>query len=65
MQNADLLLFLGTSLTAPVVGYDPKQFNPTAYKIYVDIDVQELNKDFIPTDWKIETTLDSFFKGML
>ena len=65
MQNADLLLFLGTSLTAPVVGYDPKQFNPTAYKIYVDIDVQELNKDFIPMDWKIETTLDSFFKGML
>lgn len=65
MQNANLLLFLGTSLTAPVVGYDPKQFNPMAYKIYVDIDEHELYKDIISVDWKIETTLDSFFKGML
>lgn len=65
MQNADLLLFLGTSLTAPVIGYDPKQFNPTAYKIYVDIEMNELNKEFIPIDWKIETTIDSFFRGML
>lgn len=65
MQNADLLLFLGTSLGAPVVGYDPAQFNPTAYKIYVDIEFSELHKDIIPIDWKIETTLDSFFRGML
>jgi len=65
MQNADLLMFVGTSLGAPVVGYDPKQFNPTAYKIYVDIESNELNKNIIPVDWKIETTLDSFFRGML
>ena len=65
MQNADLLLFLGTSLTAPVVGYDPKQFNPTAYKIYVDIDEHELYKDIIPVNWKVQTTVESFFRGML
>lgn len=65
MQNADLLLFLGTSLGATVVGYDPKQFNPTAYKIYVDIERDELNKDIIPVDWKIETNLKQFFGAML
>lgn len=65
MQNADLLLFLGTSLGAPVVGYDPKQFNPSAYKIYVDIEKDELNKDIIPVDWKIHTDLKRFFGAML
>ena len=65
MQNADLLLFLGTSLGATVVGYDPKQFNPTAYKIYVDIERDELNKDIIPVDWKIHTDLKRFFGAML
>ena len=65
MQNADLLMFLGTSLGATVVGYDPKQFNPTAYKIYVDIEKDELNKDIIPVDWKIHTDLKRFFGAML
>jgi len=65
MQNADLLMFLGTSLGSTVVGYDPKQFNPTAYKIYVDIDKDELNKDIIPVDWKIHTDLKRFFGAML
>ena len=65
MQNADLLLFLGTSLGAPVIGYDPKQFNPTAYKIYVDIEQNELNKDIIPVDMKIHTSVQNFFGAML
>ena len=65
MQNADLLLFLGTSLGAPVVGYDPAQFNPTAYKIYVDTEYSELHKDIIPVDWKIQTDLKRFFGAML
>lgn len=65
MQNADLLMFFGTSLGSTVVGYDPKQFNPTAYKIYVDIDKDELNKDIIPVDWKIHTDLKRFFGAML
>ncbi len=65
MQNADLLLFLGTSLGATVVGYDPKQFNPTAYKIYVDVERDELNKDIIPVDWKIHTHIKQFFGAMV
>ena len=65
MQNADFLLFLGTSLGATVIGYDPQQFNPTAYKTYVDIEHDELNKDVIPMDWKIQTDIKNFFKEML
>lgn len=65
MQNADLLLLLGTSLGAPVVGYDPKQFNPMAYKIYVDTDEAELNKDIIPVDMKLRMNIQHFFGAML
>ncbi len=65
MQNADVLLFLGTSIGAPVIGYDPKQFNPTAYKIYVDIEPDELQKNIIPIDLQINTSIQKFFEGML
>ena len=65
MQNADTLLILGTSLGAPVIGYDPKQFSPQSYKIYVDIQDGELNKDIIPVQEKIQVPLDQFFGAML
>jgi acetolactate synthase I/II/III large subunit len=65
MQNADTLLILGTSMGATVIGYDPKQFNPNAYKIYVDIERGELDKDIIPIDEKLEVPLDQFFGAML
>jgi len=62
MQNADLLLILGTSLNAGVIGYDPKQFSPASTKIYVDIDPSELDKDVVPVDHKLCISLDRFFK---
>jgi acetolactate synthase-1/2/3 large subunit len=65
MQNADTLLILGTSLGATVIGYDPKQFSPQSYKIYVDIEEGELNKDIIPVQEKIRVPLDQFFGAML
>jgi acetolactate synthase-1/2/3 large subunit len=65
IQNAGMLLILGTSLGATVVGYDPKQFSPHSYKIYVDIQSGELNKDIIPIDEKLEVPLDQFFGAML
>lgn len=65
MQNADTLLILGCSMGAPVIGYDPKQFSPQSYKIYVDIDENELNKDVIPVQEKIKVPLDQFFGAML
>lgn len=65
MQNADLLLILGCSLGAPIIGYDPQQFNPNSKKIMVDIDKNEMNKDIIHIDYKVHSDLNSFFENML
>jgi len=65
MQNADLLLVLGSSLGASVIGYDPKQFSPASYKIMVDLDINELKKDIVKIDSKYNVNLEKFFKGML
>ena len=65
MQNADLLIILGSSLGASVIGYDPKQFSPSSYKIVVDLDINELKKDIVKIDAKYNINLEKFFKGML
>lgn len=65
MQNADLLLILGSSMGSSVIGYDPKQFSPQSYKIYVDIQRGELDKNIIPVHEKIEMPLKKFFGAML
>ena len=65
MQNANLLLMLGTSMGAPVIGYKPDQFSPKSYKIYVDIDSPELHKNPFPIDLKIKRSVEEFLKAML
>lgn len=65
MQNADLLLILGSSIGASVIGYDPQQFSPVSYKIMVDIDSNEIKKDIIKLDEYYRTDLKDFFGAML
>ena len=65
MQNADLLLILGSSLNASVVGYDPKQFAPASIKVLVDTDWNELHKNIVKIDHKCQDSLDNFFKAMI
>jgi acetolactate synthase-1/2/3 large subunit len=65
MQNADLLLILGSSLNSSVVGYDPAQFSPGSFKIAIDIDSDELEKDIVSLDFKYADNLNNFFKAML
>jgi len=65
MQNADLLLILGSSLNASVVGYDPKQFSPVSYKIMVDVEADEMNKDIVKINAKVRADLKDFFGAML
>jgi acetolactate synthase-1/2/3 large subunit len=65
MQNADLLLILGSSLNASVIGYDPRQFSPASFKIAVDIDSNELAKDIVHVDVNLQMDLRDFFGGML
>lgn len=65
MQNADLLIILGSSLGSSVIGYDPTQFSPSSYKIAIDIDINELKKDIIKIDEKYNVNLEKFFRNML
>lgn len=65
LQNADILLILGSSLNASVVGYDPTQFSPMSKKIAVDIDRDELNKNIVQIDLKYYDNLENFFRAML
>lgn len=44
VQNADLIIAVGTRLAIPQVGYDYKEFGRDAKKVMVDIDRTELDK---------------------
>lgn len=65
VQNASLLLVLGSSLNSSVIGYDPKQFSIGSKKIVVDIDSDELNKDILEISEKYKLDLSDFFEVML
>ncbi|XP_069177130.1 acetolactate synthase large subunit-like [Procambarus clarkii] len=65
LQNADLLLVLGSSLGASVVGYDPSMFSPASFKIVVDVDIEERDKpNLIGIDEYYIENLSRFFLGM-
>jgi acetolactate synthase I/II/III large subunit len=65
MQNADLLIILGSSLGTSVTGYDPDQFSPKSHKILIDVDKDELNKNVVDIGIKVQIPLKDFFKAML
>ena len=65
LQNADLLIVLGSSLGASVIGYDPAQFSPASYKIVVDLDINELKKDIVKVDEKYNVNLEKFFRSIV
>ena len=44
IQNADLVITIGTRMAIPQLGYDIKEFSREAHKIIVDIDPTELDK---------------------
>lgn len=62
MQNCNFLLILGCSLNSSVIGYDPKQFSIGSYKILVDIDNNELEKNIVKVDLKLNMDLNNFFE---
>ena len=63
LQNADLLLILGTRLDMAMVGYDYKNFAPNAKKIMVDIDANELKK--MPIDLPIHADVSVFVNELV
>ena len=65
LQNCDLLLILGCRMASPVIGYDPDLFSPDSFKIMVDIDLQELEKDDGMINMPIHSDLSYFFQEVL
>lgn len=60
VQNADLIITLGSRLALTSTGYDTKLFAPNAKKILVDIDDAQLKHSHIENDLLIKSDLKIF-----
>lgn len=65
VQNADLLLIIGSRMSIPQLGYNYSTFGREAKKIVVDIDESELKKPSIVIDISINCDAKEFMKEML
>ena len=64
IQEADLLLILGSRLSISTIGYYPARFGRNAVKIMVDIDEKELDKEEVPIEYKIKADLLDFLEAL-
>ena len=64
IQNSDLVISLGSSLSVSVTGFKYDLFARDAKKIVVDIDPNEHKNKTIKIDYSIITDLKHFFKNM-
>jgi acetolactate synthase I/II/III large subunit len=65
VQNADVLLVLGSRLNIRQVSYNWENFARTAYKIIVDIDEAELKKPTIQPDFPVHADLADLLPRLL
>ena len=65
VQEADLLIGLGTRLPVKMTGYNIAEFSPNSKKVFVDIDVNEIQKHTFNVDQAIVTDLALFFPQFL
>ena len=65
VQEADLLIVLGSRCNVKMTGYDTSLFAPNAQKIFVDIDSNEIDKHKFNIDLKINTDLNMFLNVVL
>jgi len=63
LQNADLILSLGCSLSIPVTGYNYDHFGREARLVVVDIDPEEHKKDTVRIDDFVESDVKAFLKN--
>lgn len=64
MQDADLILAIGTRLDPAMIGYDPDDFAPDAKKIIVDIDPSEIDKFKFEIEVKVAADATAFIKAL-
>src|ERR1700687_1372987 len=60
VQNADLVLVLGSRLNVRQVSYNWRSFAPRAFKIQVDIDASEFDKPLVSPDLGVHSDLKFF-----
>jgi len=65
VQNSDCLVILGCRLNIRQVGYFFESFARAAYKIMVDIDQAELDKQYLKIDLKINLDLKVFIPDFI
>ncbi|MCF8177623.1 MAG: thiamine pyrophosphate-binding protein [Sulfuritalea sp.] len=65
VQNADVLLILGSRLNIRQVSYNWQAFAPRAFKIQVDIDPAEFAKPTVSSDLAITADLKAFLAAFL
>ena len=64
VQEADLIISLGSRLPVKMTGYNIPEFSPNSKKIFVDIDAFEVKKHKFNVDLAIITDLKNFFSGI-
>lgn len=64
VQNADLLLILGSRLNIRQVSYNWQSFAREAYKIWIDIDALELQKPSVRPDMPIQADLKDLLPAL-
>jgi acetolactate synthase-1/2/3 large subunit len=65
VQNADLLLIMGSRLNIRQTSYNWQSFARHAYKIQVDIDAAEFRKPTVQPDLPIHSDLKRFLQALL
>jgi len=65
VQNADVLLILGSRLNIRQTSYNWQSFAPRAFKIQVDIDAAEFHKPTVQPDIGIQCDLKRFLQELL
>ncbi|MFZ0799931.1 MAG: thiamine pyrophosphate-binding protein [Terriglobales bacterium] len=65
VQNADVLLILGSRLNIRQTSYNWRSFAPRAFKIQVDIDAAEFHKPTVKPDMAIHCDLRRFLQQLI
>ena len=65
LNECDFVLSIGTRLYIRQLGYSYKTFAKNAYKVMVDIDINELNKPTVFPDLKVHSDLKYFLNEIL
>jgi acetolactate synthase-1/2/3 large subunit len=65
LQNADLLLCLGTSMSVAAIGFNTSQLAPGATRVFVNVDAQEATKPHFQPDVTVVSDVKEFMTAMV